>query len=83
MADNHQPLAVSRRLDSTTKQARVRAANNNIAASGATLNVAAHARRANVSRRFVYDHPELRAEAEQQTIVHAAATAPRSPRTPA
>ena len=72
MADNHELLTASRRLDSTTKKTRVRAAINDIAASGATLNVAALARRANVSRRFIYDHPELRAEAEQQAIVHAA-----------
>ncbi|MGH9186759.1 MAG: DUF6262 family protein [Acidimicrobiales bacterium] len=72
MADNHQPLAASRRLDSTTKQARVRAAINDMATSGAPLNVAALARRAKVSRRFIYDHPELRAEAEQQAILSAA-----------
>ena len=72
MADNHQPLAASRRLDSTTKQARVRAAINDLAASGAALNVAALARRAKVSRRFIYDHPELRAEAEQQATLNAA-----------
>lgn len=72
MADNHEPLAASRRLDSTTKQARVRAAINDIAASGTPLNVAALARRANVSRRFIYDHPELRAEAEQQAVLSAA-----------
>lgn len=72
MADNHEPLAASRRLDSTTKQARVRAAINDMATSGAALNVAALARRAKVSRRFIYDHPELRAEAEQQAALGAA-----------
>jgi Family of unknown function (DUF6262) len=72
MADNHEPLAASRRLDSTTKRARVRAAINDIAASGAALNVAELARRAKVSRRFIYDHPELRAEAEQQAVLSAA-----------
>lgn len=66
MADNHQPLAASRRLDSTTKVARVRAALDALATSGSPLNIAALARHANVSRRFIYDHPELRAEAEQQ-----------------
>lgn len=71
MAENHEPLAASRRLDSTTKQARVRAAINDTVTSGAALNVAALARRANVSRRFIYDHPELRAEAEQQAVVSA------------
>jgi hypothetical protein len=66
VADNHDALAVSRRLDSTTKQARVRAAIAELAASGAALTIAALARRAMVSRRFIYDHPELRAEVEQQ-----------------
>ncbi len=82
MADTHQPLAASRRLDSTTKQARVRAAINDLANSGAALNIAALARRANVSRRFIYDHPELRAEAEQQAVLNAARlTAPVSAQT--
>ena len=66
MAENHHALAASRRLDSTTKAARVRAAIKTIAATGAPLNIAALARTAKVSRRFIYDHPELRAEAEQQ-----------------
>lgn len=68
MADNHDALAASRRLDSTTKAARVRAAINTIAIAGAPLNIAALARSAKVSRRFIYDHPELRAEAEQQAV---------------
>ena len=71
MVDNHEPLAASRRLDSTTNPARVRAAITDIATTGAPLNVAALARRAKVSRRFIYDHPELRAEAEQQAVLHA------------
>lgn len=72
MPENHQPLAASRRLDSTTKQARVRAAINEMATTGTPLNVAALARRAKVSRRFIYDHPELRAEAEHQAVLNAA-----------
>ncbi len=66
MANSHDALAASRRLDSTTKAARVRAAINSIAAAGAPLNITALARSAKVSRRFIYDHPELRAEAAQQ-----------------
>ena len=66
MADTHKALAASRRLDSTTKAARVRAAITTIAIAGAPMNIAALARNAKVSRRFIYDHPELRAEAEQQ-----------------
>ncbi len=64
MADNHEPLVASRRLDSTTKLARVRAAIDAVASVGAPVSIAALARKANVSRRFIYDHPELRAEAE-------------------
>jgi hypothetical protein len=66
MADRHQALAASRRLDSTTKTARVRAAINATAATGRPMSIAALARTAKVSRRFIYDHPELRAEAEHQ-----------------
>jgi hypothetical protein len=72
MVDNHSALAASRRLDSTTKAARVRAAINAMAASGSPPSIAALARHAKVSRRFIYDHPELRAEAEQQAAVIAA-----------
>jgi len=66
VADDHEPLVASRRLDSTTKQARVRAAIAEMASTEAALSIAALARRAKVSRRFIYDHPELRAEAEHQ-----------------
>jgi hypothetical protein len=72
MADNHEPLAASRRLDSATKQARVRAAIEDMIASGTTLTIAALARRAKVSRRFLYDHPQLRADAEHQAAISAA-----------
>jgi chromosome segregation ATPase len=72
MADNHEPLIASRRLDSATKQARVRAAIEDMIASGDTLTVADLARRAKVSRRFIYDHPELRADAEHQAAISAA-----------
>lgn len=67
MADNHEPLAAARRLDSVTKVARVRAAIDATAAAGNAVTVTALARTAKVSRRFIYDHPELRAEAERQT----------------
>lgn len=66
MADNHEVLTAARRLDSTTKLARVRAAIDAVAITGNSVNIADLARRANVSRRFIYDHPELRAEAERQ-----------------
>lgn len=66
MAEGHKALTASRRLDSVTKVARVRAAIGAMAVSGNALSVAALARHAAVSRRFIYDHPELRAEAEHQ-----------------
>lgn len=66
MADDKDPLSASRRLDSATKVARVRAAIDAIAACGDAVTVTGLARHARVSRRFIYDHPELRAEAEAQ-----------------
>ncbi|MHB2021958.1 MAG: DUF6262 family protein [Mycobacteriales bacterium] len=53
-----------RRTDSQVKTARVRAALDAAATAGGALSVAQIARVAGVSRRFVYDHPELRAEIE-------------------
>jgi predicted transcriptional regulator len=67
MADPAGRLAERRRLDSQTKAARVIAALDAMAASGTALSIAALARNARVSRRFIYDHPELRAEAERRT----------------
>lgn len=67
MADPAGRLAERRRLDSQTKAARVIAALDAMAASGTALSIAALARNAGVSRRFIYDHPELRAEAERRT----------------
>lgn len=51
-----------RRADSEVKAARVRAAVEAAAIDGGPFSVAEIARRAHVSRRFVYDHPDLRAE---------------------
>ena len=67
-------LAASRRLDSTTKTSQVLAALEATIGAGQPLSIAALARRAGVSRRFIYDHPELRAQAERR----AAETADRS-----
>ncbi|MGH9088797.1 MAG: DUF6262 family protein, partial [Acidimicrobiales bacterium] len=50
-----------------TKAARVSAALDAMAVSGTVLSIAALARNAGVSRRFIYDHPELRAEAERRS----------------
>jgi small-conductance mechanosensitive channel len=47
-------------------QERVAAAVDAFAATGRELSIAAIARHANVSRKFVYTHPELRAQIEQR-----------------
>ena len=62
MADPAGHLARLRRADSQAKAARVRAALDAMAAAGEPPGVSLLARRAAVSRRFIYDHPELRAE---------------------
>lgn len=67
MAEPTTRLVELRRLDSQTKAARVMAALEAMAVSGTALSIAALARTAGVSRRFVYDHPELRAEAERRS----------------
>jgi chromosome segregation ATPase len=59
-------LARLRRADSDAKAARVLAALDTMAAVGDPPVIAVVARKAGVSRRFIYDHPELRAEAERR-----------------
>jgi hypothetical protein len=66
MAEQIDRLIGLRRLDSEIKAARVIAALDALASSGHAVRIATLARRANVSRRFIYDHPELRAEAERR-----------------
>ncbi len=66
MADPAGHLARLRRADSQAKTARVRAALEAMAAAGEPPGVSLLARRAWVSRRFIYDHPELRAEIAHQ-----------------
>jgi hypothetical protein len=68
MPDPGDHLARLRRADSHAKAARVRAALQAMAAAGEPPGISQLARRAQVSRRFIYDHPELRAE-----IAHRAA----------
>lgn len=62
MTDPGEHLARHRRADSDAKAARVLATLDAMAAAGEPPVVSVLARRARVSRRFVYDHPELRAE---------------------
>lgn len=66
MADPVARLVEARRLDSQAKAARVLGTLDAMVASGSPLSIAALARAAGVSRRFIYDHPELRAEAERR-----------------
>jgi hypothetical protein len=71
MAENTTPghthrLTELRRLDTADKTRRVLAALEVTLGAGEALTIAALARHARVSRRFIYDHPELRAEAERR-----------------
>src|SRR5664280_1567246 len=69
---------MNRRLDSADKTGRVITALGATLEAGEPLTIAALARHAGVSRRFIYDHPELRAEAERRSAQvadrHAGAT---------
>jgi hypothetical protein len=67
MADPGDRLTALRRLDSQDKTHRVLAALDTVIEGRQPLTIAALARRAGVSRRFLYDHPELRAEAERRS----------------
>lgn len=67
MSDGGERLGRLRRLDSEVKSARVFAALEAMVIAGEPLQVAQVARRAAASRRFVYDHPELRAEIERRS----------------
>lgn len=66
MTDHADRLTKLRRLDSELKASRLLAALDATVSAGVPLRIAALARRATVSRRFVYDHPELRAEIERR-----------------
>lgn len=68
MPDHGDHLARLRRADSQVKAARVRATLEAMTAAGEPPGISRLARRARVSRRFIYDHPDLRAE-----ITHRAA----------
>src|SRR5664279_14537 len=68
-------LTEIRRLDSADKTRRLLAALDATIGAGEPLTIAALARHARVSRRFIYDHPELRAEAERRAAQAADRTA--------
>ena len=70
-------MAASRRLDSHLKRERVAAAVDALAA-GREISIAAIARHAGVSRKFIYTHPDLRAQIDQRARQATAATSARA-----
>jgi chromosome segregation ATPase len=63
-------IVAARRLDSRLKRERVVAAVDARLATGHGVSIAAIARHAGVSRKFIYAHPELRAQIEQRARHH-------------
>lgn len=61
-------MVAHRRLDSQVKRERVAAATRARLAAGEELTIAAIARQAGVSRKFIYAHPDLRAQIEHRAI---------------
>ena len=68
MAERAEHLAQLRRADSKLKASRLLAQLEAMVLAGEAPVVSVLARRAGVSRRFVYDHPELRAEIACRTL---------------
>ncbi len=66
MNERGEAMIAGRRLDSQVKHQRVIATVDARLAAGRELSVAGIARQAGVSRKFIYAHPELRAEIEQR-----------------
>jgi len=71
-------MVASRRLDSQVKRERVAAAVDARIAAGHELTIAAIARHAVVSRKFIYAHPDLRAQIEQRARHSSTQTATRA-----
>jgi len=61
-------MVAHRRLDSQVKRERVVAAVDAKLAAGHELTIAAIARHAGVSRKFIYAHPDLRAQIEHRAL---------------
>lgn len=78
MSAHGQAMVASRRLDSQLKRERVAAAVDALAAAGQELSIAAIARHAGVSRKFIYTHPDLRAQIEQRARQATAPTGGRA-----
>ena len=67
MAEQAEHLTRIRRADTEAKTARLLATLDAFIAAGQAPVISVLARRAGVSRRFIYDHPELRAEIARRT----------------
>jgi predicted RNase H-like nuclease (RuvC/YqgF family) len=70
MSARGEAMVTARRLDSQLKHQRVAAAAEARLAAGQELSIAAVARQAGVSRKFIYAHPDLRAQIEQRAQRH-------------
>jgi len=66
--DRSEGMHDARRLDSDHKRALVRAAADATVLRGGPVNIAGVARQAGVGRKFIYDHPDLRAEIELKAL---------------
>lgn len=71
-------MVASRRLASQLKREQVAGAVDALAAAGRELSIAAIARHAGVSRKFIYTHPDLRAQIEQRAQQAVARASARS-----
>jgi chromosome segregation ATPase len=71
-------MLATRRLDSQLKRERVAAAVDALAATGRAVTVSAIARHAGVSRKFIYSHPDLRAQIEHRARQAIATTGTRA-----
>ena len=69
-------MVAHRRLDSQVKRERVAAAVDARLAAGHELTIAAIARHAGVSRKFIYAHPDLRAQIEHRALQASVRTGP-------
>ena len=66
MSAHAHAMVASRRLESQLKRERVLAAVDALLAGGQEPGIAAIARHARVSRKFIYTHPDLRAQIQQR-----------------
>ncbi len=78
MSAQGEAMVATRRLDSQLKRERVAAVAEARLAAGQELSIAAIARHAGVSRKFIYAHPDLRAQIEQRARHATTATGTRA-----